>query len=171
MKKWFNYAIAICTATMVYHFTKSSHATFFAAGTLLLILGVIFSFDQFRSRLNTESLIFSLVGFFLAFAALGMGFPFLNQLPSYVYWPVLGIFTSVSTYSFYLYQEEKRLGGSVLNTKGAVDKTGDTASETNAELEGERPKVLDTSIVIDGRIIDIVETGFVAGPFVVPNLF
>lgn len=30
-------------------------------------------------------------------------------------------------------------------------------------------KILDTSIVIDGRIIDIATTGFLEGPFVIPN--
>lgn len=31
------------------------------------------------------------------------------------------------------------------------------------------PKVLDTSVIIDGRIFDICETGFVEGPLVIPN--
>lgn len=31
------------------------------------------------------------------------------------------------------------------------------------------PKVLDSSILIDGRIVDIVKTGFLSGPFVIPN--
>lgn len=30
-------------------------------------------------------------------------------------------------------------------------------------------KILDTSVVIDGRILDIVETHFIDGPFIVPN--
>jgi len=32
-----------------------------------------------------------------------------------------------------------------------------------------RPKVLDTSVIIDGRILDICQTGFVEGPLVIPN--
>lgn len=32
-----------------------------------------------------------------------------------------------------------------------------------------RPKVLDTSVIIDGRIADICKTGFVEGPLVIPN--
>ena len=32
-----------------------------------------------------------------------------------------------------------------------------------------RPKLLDTSVIIDGRIMDIAETKFVEGPFIVPN--
>ncbi len=31
------------------------------------------------------------------------------------------------------------------------------------------PKILDTSVIIDGRIIDVVETGFLEGPVVVPE--
>lgn len=31
------------------------------------------------------------------------------------------------------------------------------------------PKVLDTSVIIDGRIADILATGFIEGPIVVPN--
>lgn len=31
------------------------------------------------------------------------------------------------------------------------------------------PKVLDTSVIIDGRIFDICETGFVEGPLIIPN--
>ncbi len=32
-----------------------------------------------------------------------------------------------------------------------------------------KPKVLDTSVIIDGRIADIVETGFLEGPLVIPS--
>ncbi|HRX13993.1 MAG TPA: hypothetical protein P5087_03145 [Eubacteriales bacterium] len=31
------------------------------------------------------------------------------------------------------------------------------------------PKLLDSSILIDGRIVDIAKTGFICGPFVIPN--
>lgn len=34
---------------------------------------------------------------------------------------------------------------------------------------GEIPKVLDTSVIIDGRILDILKTGFLEGPLVVPQ--
>lgn len=33
----------------------------------------------------------------------------------------------------------------------------------------ENPKVLDTSVIIDGRIFDICQTGFVEGPLVIPT--
>jgi uncharacterized protein YacL len=34
---------------------------------------------------------------------------------------------------------------------------------------GEVPKILDTSVIIDGRIADACETGFIEGPFIIPQ--
>jgi uncharacterized protein YacL len=34
---------------------------------------------------------------------------------------------------------------------------------------GEIPKILDTSVIIDGRIADVCETGFIEGPFIIPQ--
>jgi uncharacterized protein YacL len=33
----------------------------------------------------------------------------------------------------------------------------------------ENPKILDTSVIIDGRIADVCETGFIDGPFIIPQ--
>jgi uncharacterized protein YacL len=33
----------------------------------------------------------------------------------------------------------------------------------------ENPKILDTSVIIDGRIADVCETGFLEGPFIIPQ--
>ena len=43
------------------------------------------------------------------------------------------------------------------------------AKETVKEVVKGIPKILDTSVIIDGRIFDICETGFVEGPLVIPN--
>jgi uncharacterized protein YacL len=37
------------------------------------------------------------------------------------------------------------------------------------DIEGVREKILDTSVIIDGRILDIAETHFIDGPFIIPN--
>lgn len=37
------------------------------------------------------------------------------------------------------------------------------------QIRGNRPTVLDTSVIIDGRILDIVETGLIQGTLVVPK--
>lgn len=41
--------------------------------------------------------------------------------------------------------------------------------KSNSKEERAIPKVLDTSVIIDGRIFDICETGFIEGPLVIPN--
>ncbi|WFF73218.1 PIN/TRAM domain-containing protein [Proteiniclasticum sp. QWL-01] len=45
---------------------------------------------------------------------------------------------------------------------------GKGASTKRSDFDGE-PKVLDTSVIIDGRIFDICQTGFVEGTLVIPN--
>jgi len=42
----------------------------------------------------------------------------------------------------------------------------DKGSKTEHKVQ---PKVLDTSVIIDGRIADIVKTGFVEGPLIIPT--
>jgi uncharacterized protein YacL len=40
---------------------------------------------------------------------------------------------------------------------------------SSKKARGARPKILDTSVIIDGRISDICKTGFVEGPIVIPE--
>ncbi|NLM44500.1 MAG: PIN/TRAM domain-containing protein [Clostridiales bacterium] len=41
--------------------------------------------------------------------------------------------------------------------------------KTNKPEHKVQPKILDTSVIIDGRIADIVKTGFVEGPLIIPT--
>ncbi len=41
--------------------------------------------------------------------------------------------------------------------------------KTNASSSRIIPKILDTSVIIDGRILDILRTGFVDGPVIIPT--
>lgn len=52
-----------------------------------------------------------------------------------------------------------------LRSKGRTIKE---SKDKNAPPQTCSAKVLDTSVVIDGRILDIVNTGFLEGPFIVP---
>ena len=42
-------------------------------------------------------------------------------------------------------------------------------AKASAKMGKVIPKVLDTSVIIDGRIFDICKTGFIEGPLVIPN--
>jgi uncharacterized protein YacL len=47
--------------------------------------------------------------------------------------------------------------------------TGGTAKKDAAEARPERCKILDTNVIIDGRVADICRTGFIEGPIYVPG--
>lgn len=49
--------------------------------------------------------------------------------------------------------------------------TATSDNENNATTSGSHPieKILDTSVVIDGRILDIADTHFIDGPLILPN--
>lgn len=52
----------------------------------------------------------------------------------------------------------------------SVDENEKSNSLDNAfyRTEGISPKILDTSVIIDGRIYDIIKTGFIEGPIIIP---
>ena len=67
------------------------------------------------------------------------------------------------------------LGIIVATRKGPDIKTLIAASRNaassgkNRQKNGAAPKIFDTSVIIDGRILDIMKTGFIEGPIVIPE--
>lgn len=58
---------------------------------------------------------------------------------------------------------------SFVTTLGKENNRFKVKGKTRAAGYCNMPKVLDTSVIIDGRIADICKTGFVEGPLVIPN--
>ncbi|MCQ2968577.1 MAG: PIN/TRAM domain-containing protein [Clostridium sp.] len=56
----------------------------------------------------------------------------------------------------------------ILNLITSIKKSG-IRDKKNKHSEKISPKILDTSVIIDGRIFDICQTGFVEGPLVIPG--
>ena len=56
----------------------------------------------------------------------------------------------------------------ISNILAGMKKTNTREKRSKKDLK-KVPKVLDTSVIIDGRIFDICQTGFVEGPLVIPN--
>lgn len=83
--------------------------------------------------------------------------------------PYAGIFISALSYLILGYL------GIIIPTKKREDFTGlvDIFKRTNKDklksISKGCPKILDTSVIIDGRISDICKTGFVEGPLVIPE--
>lgn len=66
-------------------------------------------------------------------------------------------------------KKKDELGLMVSNIRlGRTGHAGKTAAGRRTEFEGD-PKILDTSVIIDGRIYDICKTGFIEGTLIIPN--
>jgi len=82
--------------------------------------------------------------------------------------PFLGIAASIVLYGVFGYLGIKiptRKGEDIANTIGSFRKSG---KEKPSKAYKSCPKILDTSVIIDGRIADICKTGFIEGPLVIP---
>jgi uncharacterized protein YacL len=61
------------------------------------------------------------------------------------------------------------LGLGIGMQKGEEYLSGGTPQLAKSTSMGENPKFLDTSVIIDGRIADVCETGFIEGAIVIPQ--
>ena len=57
----------------------------------------------------------------------------------------------------------------VLRYEDLIDLVRSRGAQKEAAKPGEMPVLLDTSVIIDGRIADIAKTGFLRGPLLVPR--
>jgi len=79
---------------------------------------------------------------------------------------------TIITYMIFAY-----LGIVIANKKGkdliptwmALKKSGTGTSKEKAKKGDAMPKILDTSVIIDGRIADVMKTGFIEGKIVIPE--
>lgn len=79
----------------------------------------------------------------------------------------LNIIISVLIYLFFAY-----LGMSIAQKKGRdvhMQFSGSPKKSQRGKAKGATPKILDTSVIIDGRIADIMKTGFIEGDIVIPE--
>ncbi|MDO5302149.1 MAG: TRAM domain-containing protein [Tissierellia bacterium] len=106
---------------------------------------------------------------------LGIIIAYLISLPLYrLNLPFVGPIASLILY-FILAQVGVRV---LLKRKGEISQIfsdlfetvrGNKKHESRVEGTSSLPKVLDTSTIIDGRVADVVATGFLEGPFLVPE--
>jgi len=75
----------------------------------------------------------------------------------------------VSVLSVLLYVVGAYLGIVVGLSKGPELRQTDERGGWGPRGYGSTPKILDTSVIIDGRIADICDTGFLEGPLIVPQ--
>ena len=117
--------------------------------------------DRASSLLTASGLIFTSIGLLIGLAVAALGGLAIKDLP--VVGPyLLPLFYSVSGYLFaYLGYKRHTDLARVLGFKGLLQQPG--------VRQFMRPKLLDTSVIIDGRIRDVVATGFMEGDLVIPG--
>ncbi len=59
----------------------------------------------------------------------------------------------------------KEFGSLLINARKGASQSGRAGKHKNDAT----PKIFDTSVIIDGRIADILETGFIEGPIIIPE--
>ena len=95
----------------------------------------------------------------------------ISQIYTGIKIPYLGVILNIITYIILGYL------GIVVATRKGMDirtmwltskKTAATSSRGKRKTDA-TPKIFDTSVIIDGRIADIMSTGFIEGPIVIPE--
>ncbi|HBD63259.1 MAG TPA: PIN domain nuclease [Clostridiales bacterium] len=129
-------------------------------------LGIVGAFERELLKFSTSDIIWGamglIVGFIIAFL---ISQPFSDI--KYV-----GTIVSILSYLMFGYLGIKistRKKDDVIFPQINLKKSGTMKKDKNAKKEMISPKILDTSVIIDGRISDICKTGFVEGTLVIPE--
>ncbi|PID82474.1 MAG: hypothetical protein CSB16_01225 [Clostridiales bacterium] len=157
----------------------ASKITFYVLGSI--IFGIIFYFILLLLRKYIEKLVFSvteiieerpriqIIGAAVGFIAGGIAAMPTSSIYKIIGIPIVSIVLSIATYVFFA------AIGAVLGSRITKEPSILSDSKKKSSIFSSKPsnsssvKVLDTSSIIDGRIVDIAHTGFLEGEILVPE--
>ena len=117
--------------------------------------------DRATSLVTASGLIFSSTGLFIGLAIAALSSLAIKDLPVVGLY-LLPLLFAISGYLFaYLGYKRHTDIARLFGLKGLLQQPG--------AKQFIRPKILDTSVIIDGRVGDVVATGFVEGDLIVPG--
>jgi uncharacterized protein YacL len=142
---------------------ESSIALWLALGTAVFTAAVLY-LDLIFQKLDGERLLLIALGVFVGLAAAHLVQPILAALGLTGAGVVAAIHVMAAVFFGFA-------GARFAKSPGLRIFSGGPGGMAGAEMgsEGGPGKLLDTSVIIDGRILDIAETKFVEGPFIIPN--
>jgi len=161
MAKIYIYIISLITASAIYLLTNSTTGLVIALASAAILSAIPFAIDVFKDKNTLTNMFATTAGIILSLIGFGAILPLLRSVPEFAQYGILGFMIVSVSYVFYKYQQE--VGFHLASGPG---KPGEVIEPTGKIVT---PKILDTSIVIDGRIIDLASTGFIEGPLIVPN--
>lgn len=88
-----------------------------------------------------------------------------------IYLPIKTIFTNIDgSYVNLIFNTLFGYSGLLLGLRAGKDFTlTNIVKAFRSRTEEENPKIIDTSVIIDGRIVDVCEAGFLEGTFIIPQ--
>ena len=154
---------------------------FYLPAVISVILGLIFYFlfssavankimvqmartEEKLVKMNLKELSFSLLGCMIGLAIanlIGIAFTGFGPLGT-------GIIILLNIVLGFLGFRVARKKKDEINVSNLKNVLANPDSKKNITVSG-RPKILDTSVIIDGRILDLLQTGFIEGKILIPN--
>ena len=111
--------------------------------------------------LGTVGLIAGLIiAFLISQIYVGIKIPYLDVILNIITYVILGYIGIVVA---------TRKGKDIRNSWLMSKKISSVGGKGNKMKSDATPKIFDTSVIIDGRIADIMKTGFIEGPIVIPE--
>jgi len=133
-----------------------------AAAVGLLVAGVALGIEYVLREARPNSLLGGVAGLTGGLLLAGIAsWAVAVTLPGFEAIPVLGLLLlTVFPYLGLIY------GIKIFTAAGILDQPGAAATDAHASVSN---KILDTSVIIDGRVADLCETGFLEGTFILPQ--
>lgn len=161
--------VVVITATAVAFLLSSagenqfnSIAVYSVTGTVFLVSALIVFLDRLAKGLSGDFLLYVLTGVFLGLIS-----------GHYLADAIKAIGVDVQGFRAALYILPVVLFGytGTLFARSPGFRISGTGGGFKSDVspDGVAEKILDTSVIIDGRILDIAETHFIDGPFIIPN--
>lgn len=122
--------------------------------------------EKNMQKLSAMEIIFGAVGAILFLVISALVFSVLTGVPRVgkLLYAVINIIMAVLGADLAIKKKDE-----ILNALGNFKKVGSNKDKKVKHSYKGTPKVLDTSVIIDGRIADLCKTGFIEGTLVIPN--
>ena len=156
--------LAVCAwSGAVIGLTQGSLISGIIGAAVAIMIGVgLCILERYLRTIPLWSYLYGLAGLVIGLCVGALGNYIVSKLP--IQGPEITQTLSLLLYSICAYF------GIVLGLwKGPEFRAGDEGTLGLGMGQASSPKILDTSVIIDGRIADICETGFLEGPLIVPQ--
>jgi len=156
--------LAVCAwSGAVIGLTQGSLISGIIGAAVAIVIGIgLCILERYLRTIPLWSYLYGLAGLVIGLCVGALGNYIVSKLP--IQGPEVTQTLSLLLYSICAYF------GIVLGLwKGPEFRAGDEGTLGLGMGQASSPKILDTSVIIDGRIADICETGFLEGPLIVPQ--